>query len=112
MTDSKKLKILQEYIDKGLGEQVVLNVIDAFDREGTIREKVSIFNLFEKVSNKDNMNDYPNFKELAKAMEKNKPIYINGIFKDSFEKYIETIKNNKKIGSPDDAYNKEINQIN
>ena len=108
MTDSKKLKILQEYIDKGLGEQVVLNVVDAFDREQTIRQKVTITNLFEMVSNKENLNDYPNFKELGKAIEKNKPIYISGVFKDTFEKYMQTIKNNKKIGSPDDAYNKEI----
>lgn len=112
MTDSKKLKILQQYIDKGLGDWVVLNIVDAFDRERPIRQKLTISNLYEKVSNKENLNDYPNFKEIGKAIEKNKPIYLNVMFKDTIEKFLGRNKKSKKLGSPEDAYNKEIKQIN
>lgn len=111
MTEGKKLRILQKYIDDGLGEQVVINVVDALDREHTIRKKITIADLFDMISNKENLNEYPNFKEINKAIEKNRAIYIGGMFKDTIEKYIETQKNNTKIGSPDDAYVNEIKQI-
>lgn len=108
MTESKKLRILQQYIDGGLGDNVIINIIDAFDKELPIREKVTISKLYDKINNKENLNEYPNFKEVIKAVEKNKPIYIKAAFRDTFEKFVKTLKTEKKLGSPDDAYNNQI----
>lgn len=110
MTDSKKIKILQEHIDNGKGDYVIINVVDALDKEMPIREKVTIAQLAEKVKNGENLNEYPNFKEIKKAIEKEKPFYINGVFKDSLEKYLNTLKKENKLGSPDDAYNKDFEE--
>ena len=110
MTENKKLRILQEYIDKGLAHKDVIHLRDIMDKERIVRDKLTISDLYDKVKNGEDLDQFPNFKDIFKSIDKGKIITLDMIYKDTFEKYLKGIEKEKKIGSPDDAYNKEFKE--
>ena len=111
MTESKKLRVLQEYIDKGLAHKDVIHLRDIMDKERVIRDKLTINDLYEKVKSGEDLDQFPNFKEIFKNIEKGNIIILDMIYKDTFEKYLKGIEQGKKLEMPDDAYRKDFEKI-
>lgn len=99
-SNTKKIRLLQEYIDKGWGERIVLLIKDKWDFDPdklynpTDREFFSVEDVLEQFKNKDGIvyNNWlttADFKELCKAIEKDKPIVREGYYQDSYDKFHE-----------------------
>ena len=108
MTENKKLRILQEYIDNGLAHKDVIHLRDIMDKERIVRDKLTISDLYDKVKNREDLNQFPNFRDIFKSIDKGRIITLDVVYKDTFENYMKTQQKEKHIGSPDDAYNKEF----
>lgn len=94
-TLTKKIRILQEFVDKGLGEQDVLKVLDEWSflpEEGPNKLKVRI-----NVTVHDALIDYKEqkgiayttltFKDLVKTIKNGRPILRIGFFEDTYKKF-------------------------
>lgn len=109
---TKKIRLLQEYIDKGWKDRIVLLIKDEWDFDPdklynpADREFFSVEDVLEQFKNKDGVvyNNWitaSDFKELCKAIEKDKPIVREGYYQDSYDKFHEKYpdyedKNRKK----------------
>lgn len=101
MTHTKKVRLLEEYISKGLGEQVVLILKDlwsfdpeVFPRYQKIREQYTVADALEQFKEKKgyvylgiNMHD------LIKVIEKNNPIVKIVEYQDTKEEFFEKYPN-------------------
>ena len=103
-SNTKKIRLLQEYIDKGWGERIVLLIKDGWDFDPDKLynpadiEFFSVEDVLEQFKNKDGVvyNNWvttSDFKELCKAIEKDKPIVREGFYQDSYDRFHEKYPN-------------------
>ena len=95
---TKKIRLLQEYIDKGWKDRIVLLIKDEgdFDPDKLYnpadREFFSVEDVLEQFKNKDGVvyNNWvttSDFKELCKSIEKDEPIVREGFYQDSYDRF-------------------------
>ena len=95
---TKKIILLQEYIDKGWKDRIVLLIKDEWDFDPnklynpTDREFFSVEDVLEQFKNKDGVvyNNWvttSDFKELCKSIEKDEPIVREGFYQDSYDRF-------------------------
>ena len=95
MTNSKKIRILNEYVEKGLGEQVVLNIEDRWDFDPDvlpikypIREQYTVSDAINQFKEqKGYIYEGINIKDLQKNIERNQPLTVRGEYKDTKERF-------------------------
>ena len=95
MTNSKKIRLLNEYIEKGLGEQVVLIIEDRWDfdpdaipRKYAIRERYSVTDALNQfVEQKGYIYEGINMKDLQKNIERNQPVTVTAEYQDTKDKF-------------------------
>lgn len=95
MTNSKKIKLLNEYVEKGLGEQVVLNIEDRWDfdpdvlpRKYPIREQYTVSDALNQFKEqKGYIYEGINIKDLQKNIERNQPLTVIGEYQDTKDKF-------------------------
>ena len=101
---TKKIRLLQEYIDKGWKDRIVLLIKDEWDFDPdklynpADREFFSVEDVLEQFKNKagvvyDNWVTTSNFNELCKAIEKDEPIVRKGFYQDSYDRFHEKYPN-------------------
>ena len=101
---TKKIRLLQEYIDKGWKDRIVLLIKDMWDFDPdklynpADREFFSVEDVLEQFKNKDgivynNWVSTSDFKELCKAIEKDEPIVRKGFYQDSYDRFHEKYPN-------------------
>ena len=101
---TKKIKLLQEYIDKGWKDRIVLLIKDEWDFDPeklynpADREFFSVEDVLEQFKNKagvvyDNWVTTSDFNELCKAIEKDEPIVRKGFYQDSYDRFHEKYPN-------------------
>lgn len=108
MTTSKMIRLLNEYVEKGLGEQVVLRIEDAWDfdpdlypRKYKVREELSVLDAIGQYEEKKGyICESMSFKELCKNIEGNQPVTIRGEYQDTkdafFAKHPDFAKTQRK----------------
>lgn len=95
MTNSKKIRILTEYVDKGLGEQVVLIIEDRWDfdpemlpRKYAVREQYTVADALNQFKEqKGYIYEGMNIKDLQKNIDRNQPVRVVAEFADTREKF-------------------------
>ena len=95
MTNSKKIRILTEYVDKGLGEQIVLIIEDRwnfdpekFPRKYAVREQYTVADALNQFKEqKGYIYEGMNIKDLQKNIERKKPVTVIAEFADTREKF-------------------------
>ena len=95
MTNSKKIRIINEYVEKGLGEQVVLKIEDrwSFDPDVlpikyAVREQYTISDALNQFKEqKGYIYEGINIKDLQKNIERNQPLIIRAEYQDTKEKF-------------------------
>lgn len=95
MTNSKKIKLLNEYVEKGLGEQVVLNIEDRWDfdpdvlpRKYPIREQYTVSDALNQFKEqKGYIYEGINIKDLQRNIERNQPLTVIGEYQDTKDKF-------------------------
>jgi len=95
MTNSKKIRILNEYVEKGLGEQVVLKIEDRWDFDPDvlpikypIREQYTVSDALNQFKEqKGYIYEGINIKDLQKNIERNQPLTVRGEYKDTKERF-------------------------
>lgn len=95
MTNSKKIRILNEYVERGLGEQVVLKIEDRWDFDPDvlpikypIREQYTVSDALNQFKEqKGYIYEGINIKDLQKNIERNKPLTVRGEYKDTKERF-------------------------
>ena len=95
MTNSKKIKLLNEYVEKGLGEQVVLNIEDRWDFDPDvlpikypIREQYTVSDALNQFKEqKGYIYEGINIKDLQKNIERNQPLTVIGEYQDTKDKF-------------------------
>ena len=104
-TYTKKIRLLQEYIDKGWKDRIVLLIKDEWDFDPdklyynpADREFFSVEDVLEQFKNKagvvyDNWVTTSDFNELCKAIEKDEPIVRKGFYQDSYDRFHEKYPN-------------------
>lgn len=101
---TKKIRLLQEYIDKGWKDRIVLLIKDEWDFDPdklynpADREFFSVEDVLEQFKNKsgvvyNNWVTASDFKELCKAVEKDEPIVREGFYQDSYDRFHEKYPN-------------------
>ena len=101
---TKKIRLLQEYIDKGWKDRIVLLIKDEWDFDPdklynpSDREFFSVEDVLKQFKNKDgvvydNWVTTSNFNELCKAIEKDEPIVREGFYQDSYDRFHEKYPN-------------------
>ena len=101
---TKKIRLLQEYIDKGWKDRIVLLIKDEWDFDPdklynpADREFFSVEDVLEQFKNKDGVvyNNWvttSDFNELCKAIEKDEPIVRKGFYQDSYDRFHEKYPN-------------------
>ena len=101
---TKKIRLLQEYIDKGWKDRIVLLIKDEWDFDPdklynpSDREFFSVEDVLKQFKNKDGVvyNNWvttSDFKELCKAIEKDEPIVRKGFYQDSYDRFHEKYPN-------------------
>ena len=101
---TKKIRLLQEYIDKGWKDRIVLLIKDEWDFDPdklynpADREFFSVEDVLEQFKNKagvvyNNWVTASDFKELCKAIEKDEPIVKEGFYQDSYVRFHEKYPN-------------------
>ena len=101
---TKKIRLLQEYIDKGWKDRIVLLIKDEWDFDPNKlynpadREFFSVEDVLEQFKNKDGVvyNNWittSDFKELCKTIEKDEPIVREGFYQDSYDRFHEKYPN-------------------
>ena len=101
---TKKIRLLQEYIDKGWKDRIVLLIKDEWDFDPNKlynpadREFFSVEDVLEQFKNKDGVvyNNWvttSDFKELCKSIEKDEPIVREGFYQDSYDRFHEKYPN-------------------
>lgn len=101
---TKKIRLLQEYIDKGWKDRIVLLIKDEWDFDPNElynpadREFFSVEDVLEQFKNKDGVvyNNWvttSNFNELCKAIEKDEPIVRKRFYQDSYDRFHEKYPN-------------------
>lgn len=98
MTESKKLRIIREYIEKGCGEQVILIIRDRwkFDPDVTpykypIREQYTVNDALKQYEEKKGyIYEGISFKDLCKYIERKQKVDIDKTYKDSYDLFHET----------------------
>ena len=101
---TKKIRLLQEYIDKGWKDRIVLLIKDEWDFDPdklynpADREFFSVEDVLEQFKNKDGVvyNNWvttSDFKELCKSIEKDEPIVREGFYQDSYDRFHEKYPN-------------------
>lgn len=101
---TKKIRLLQEYIDKGWKDRIVLLIKDMWDFDPdklynpADREFFSVEDVLEQFKNKDgvvynNWGTTYDFKELCKSIDKDGPIVREGFYQDSYDKFHEKYPN-------------------
>lgn len=97
MTNTKKIRLLTEYVEKGLGEQVVLTIKDRWDfgdpdvypRNYKVREQ---FNVSDALNQFKEQQGYIyaaiNIKDIQKIIEKNEPLVVIAEYKDTKDKFL------------------------
>ena len=101
---TKKIRLLQEYIDKGWKDRIVLLIKDEWDFDPNElynpadREFFSVEDVLEQFKNKagvvyDNWVTTSDFKELCKSIEKDEPIVREGFYQDSYDRFHEKYPN-------------------
>jgi len=125
MTNTKKIRLLSQYIEKGLGEQVVLILKDRWDFDPEVFPRK--YNIREQFTVNDSLEQYTKeegyvyqgliFKELQKIIEKNTPKTVICEYKDTREKFFEEhpnfleeerIRLNKLIGRRINSYKSQF----
>lgn len=119
MTRTKKLRLLEEFIKQGRGDECVVEYQDAlkFQFEGKrigdecIRETYTIQQLHEKIENNDVEDIVFSFKELFKNIDRNKITRLQIVYKDTVDTYEEMYKKRmeKNVGDIYSNYQKENN---
>lgn len=101
---TKKIRLLQEYIDKGWKDRIVLLIKDEWDFDPdklynpADREFFSVEDVLEQFKNKDgvvynNWVSTSDFNELCKAIEKDEPIVRKRFYQDSYDRFHEKYPN-------------------
>lgn len=101
---TKKIRLLQEYIDKGWKDRIVLLIKDEWDFDPdklynpADREFFSVEDVLEQFKNKsgvvyNNWVTASDFKELCKAVEKDEPIVRKKFYQDSYDRFHEKYPN-------------------
>ena len=101
---TKKIRLLQEYIDKGWKDRIVLLIKDMWDFDPNKlynpadREFFSVEDVLEQFKNKagvvyNNWITTSDFKELCKTIEKDEPIVREGFYQDSYDRFHEKYPN-------------------
>ena len=101
---TKKIRLLQEYIDKGWKDRIVLLIKDEWDFDPdklynpADRDFFSVADVLEQFKNKDGVvyNNWvttSDFKELCKTIEKDDPIVREGFYQDSYDRVHEKYPN-------------------
>lgn len=101
---TKKIRLLQEYIDNGWKDRIVLLIKDEWDFDPdklynpADREFFSVEDVLEQFKNKDgvvynNWISTSDFNELCKAIEKDEPIVRKGFYQDSYDRFHEKYPN-------------------
>lgn len=124
MTNTKKIRILNDYIEKGLGEQVVLKIHDRWDfdpevmpRTYALREQYTVSDALKQYQEqKGYVYEGITFKELQKCIDKNMPFVVNGEFPDTKEKFFQEHPNffeeqKKKLNGLLGLYNRYKSQF-
>lgn len=105
MTNTKKIRLLTEYVEKGFGEQVVLTIKDRWDfgdpdaypRNYKVREQ---FNVSDALNQFKEQQGYIyaaiNIKDLQKIIEKNEPLVVIAEYKDTKDKFLAEYPNFQK----------------
>lgn len=97
MTNSKKIRLLNEYVDKGLGEQIVLKIEDrwGFDPDVLpikypVREQYSVSDALNQFKEqKGYIYEGINIKDLQKIIECNQPLIVKGEYQDTKKEFFE-----------------------
>ena len=95
MTNSKKIGLLTEYIEKGLGEQVVLKIEDRWDFDPDvlpikypIREQYTVSDALNQFKDqKGYIYEGINIKDLQKNIERNQPLTVRGEYQDTKDRF-------------------------
>lgn len=95
MTNTKKIRLLNEYIEKGFGEQVVLKIEDRWDfdpvlfpRKYALREQYTVTDaLHQFQEQKGYIYEGMNIKDLQKNIERNQPVTVVGEYQDTKDKF-------------------------
>ena len=101
---TKKIRLLQEYIDKGWKDRIVLLIKDEWDFDPdklynpSDREFFSVEDVLKQFKNKDgvvydNWVTTSDFNELCKAIEKDDPIVRKRFYQDSYDRFHEKYPN-------------------
>lgn len=108
MTKSKKIRLLTEYQEKGLGEQIVLIIKDKWDFDPEViphnyevREKYCVNDAINQFKEqKGYIFDNVTIKDLQKIIEHNKPLGISKEYEDTkglfFSMYPDYVKQRKE----------------
>lgn len=117
MTTTKKFRLLQEWIDNGLGDKTIIEYQDylAFISparpigDDCIREIFTIADLKTKMEEGNTFDDI-SFKDIVKAVEKGRVIRIGQYYKDSHDKLQELYDKSKekKVGDIYNEYAKNL----
>jgi hypothetical protein len=95
MTNSKKIRLLNEYIENGFGEQVVLKIEDRWDFDPDvlpikypIREQYTVNDALNQFKEqKGYIYEGINIKDLQKNIERNQPLTVTAEYKDTKDRF-------------------------
>jgi hypothetical protein len=95
MTNNKKIRLLNEYVEKGLGEQVVLKIEDRWDFDPDVlpikypvREQYTVSDALNQFKEqKGYIYEGINIKDLQKNIERNQPLTVRAEYQDTKEKF-------------------------
>lgn len=97
MTNTKKIRLLTEYIEKGFGERVVLILEDRWSFDPEVYPRT--YNVREEYNVVDALNQFKeekgyvyqgmNFKDIQKAIERNTPKKVLAEFQDTKDKFFQ-----------------------
>jgi hypothetical protein len=95
MTNTKKIRLLNEYVEQGLGEQVVLKIEDRWDfdpelfpRKYGLREQYTIADAINQFKEqKGYIFEGIAIKDLLKNIERNQPVVVVAEFQDTKDKF-------------------------
>lgn len=124
MTNTKKIRIINEYVERGLGEQIVLKIEDrwSFDpdvipRKYQIREQFNVLDALNQFKEqKGYIYEGINIKDLQKNIERNQPLTVVAEYQDTKDKFFELHPNyyqeaREKLNKLMGVYNKYKSQF-
>lgn len=124
MTNTKKIRLLNDYVNKGLGQQKLLIIQDrwkfdpdVYPRTYEIREEYTVQDAINQFNDKKGyIYEGMEFKQIQKSIEKNMPISIIAEYQDTKDEFFKEHPNfqkeeQEKLKQLLGQYNKYKNQF-